>query len=318
MRLVEAGQVHALLDYPSLVDALAALYRRGVDAAETFILSQTDADGVRNDAIILPAWQFGRFFGVKLANVFPGNARRGLPTIMASYILFDGGTGEPLLCLDGTALTLRKTAANSALGARFLAREDAQTMVMVGAGALAPHVIAAHCAVRPSIHAVTVWNRTPERALRVAREVSLPGVGIAATRDLEQAVRAADVVACATAATVPLVKGAWLKPGAHLDLIGGYTHAMRESDDDCVRRARVFVDGRARVPEECGDLSQPIRAGVLRATDIVADLFELARGERRGRVTADEITLFKNGGGGHQDLGCAELLHDRLGAEARA
>jgi len=274
VRLVDADQVHALLDYPSTVDALAELYRQGVDLVESHIVSQPNGTGGRDDLILLPAWQRGRHVGVKLVNVFPSNTELGLPTIMGSYILIDGRTGEHRLCVDGTALTLRKTAANSALGARFLARADARALVMVGAGALAPHVIAAHVAVRPSITQVAVWNRT--------------------------------------AATAPLVKGAWLKAGAHLDLIGAYTHEMRESDDDCVRRARVFVDSPKHALDRCGDISQPIETGLLRAEDIVADLFELARGEKHGRASDSEITLFKNAGGGHQDLGCAQLLERRL------
>jgi ornithine cyclodeaminase len=183
---------------------------------------------------------------------------------------------------------------------------------MVGAGALAPHVIAAHVAVRPSIKRVAVWNRTPARAEAVAREVRLPGVTVAATQDLEGAVRAADVIACATMATEPLVLGRWLRPGAHLDLIGGYTPDMRECDDEAARVSRVYVDG-PRVPDYCGDVCRPIASGAIRAGDVQGDLFQLCRGERPGRRTRDEITFFKNGGGGHQDLGCAQLIWQRLG-----
>jgi ornithine cyclodeaminase len=312
MRVIGAAEVHALLDYPATVEALRELYRRGVDLVDSLVVSQPSSAGGRDDLLLLPAWQRGRWLGVKIVNVFPGNAGSALPTIVGSYILIDGRDGQHLALIDGTALTLRKTAANSALGACYLAREDAATMTMVGAGALAPHVVAAHCAVRPSIGRVWVWNRTPERADRLAATLRLPGVTVAATRDLEAAVRGSDVIACATAATAPLVRGAWLRPGAHLDLIGGYTRTMRESDDACVRVARVFVDGRRRVPEECGDVCQPIASGALDPAAIVADLFELARGEKWGRESASEITFFKNGGGGHQDLGCAELLWRRV------
>ncbi|MGH6719965.1 MAG: ornithine cyclodeaminase, partial [Alphaproteobacteria bacterium] len=188
MRLVPAETVHARLDYPSLIAALAELYRRGVDLVESFIVSQPTPEGGRADLILLPAWQRDRSIGVKLVNVFPDNPRRGLPTIMGSYVLIDGVTGEHKLVIDGAALTLRKTAANSALGAHYLARADARDLVMVGAGALAPHVIEAHVAARPSIRRVTVWNRTPERARRLAARIVLPGVAAEATRDLEAAV----------------------------------------------------------------------------------------------------------------------------------
>jgi len=311
MRLVDAEAVHRLLDYPSTVEALRGLYRQGVDLVESHLASQPMPSGAEAHFLMLPAWQRGRFLGIKLVNVFPDNAGLGIPTIMGSYVLIDGRTGEHLACMDGTVLTLRKTASNSALGASFLAREDAESMLMVGAGALAPHVIAAHVAVRPSIRRVAVWNRTPARARAVAQAVKLPGVVVTATEDLEGAVRTADVIACATMATGPLVLGRWLKPGAHLDLIGGYTPAMRECDDEAARVARVYVDG-PRVPDYCGDVCQPLASGAIRPEDLQGDLFQLCRGERQGRRTRDEITFFKNGGGGHQDLGCAQLIWQRL------
>ena len=315
MRVVSAEDVHAALDYPALVEALRELFRRGVDLVETVHLAQPLPDGRQNDWLLLPAWQFGRHQGVKLVSVYPGNEAKGLASVLGVYLLFDGSTGVPLACIDGAALTLRKTAANSALAATYLARADARAMLMVGSGALAPHLIMAHAAVRPIAH-VLIWNRTPERARELAKHLrSEPrhvGLEIGATDDLEAAVRQADLVSCATMATAPLVHGAWLKPGAHLDLVGGYRLDMREADDEAVRRARVFIDARFTAGRHTGDICQPLAAGLIAEADIT-DTFQLARGERPGRLSDDEITLFKNGGGGHEDLGTAQHLMGKLG-----
>lgn len=312
MRIVSAEETHRLLDYPSLVEALRELFRRGVDRAERFALEQPLPDGGRNDWLLLPAWQFGRHMGVKLVSVYPANQARGIDSVQGVYLLFDGETGLPLAAIDGAALTLRKTAANSALAATWLAREDAATLVMMGAGALGPHLVRAHCAVRP-IRRVRIWNRTAARAEFAAAELRDElGIDVAATADPEAAIRVADIVSCATMATEPLIKGAWLAPGTHLDLVGGFRADMREADDEAVRRARIFVDARFTATL-AGDISQPLAAGLIADADIT-DMFELARGQKPGRRSADEITLFKSGGGGHEDLGTAQHLVSKLPA----
>jgi ornithine cyclodeaminase len=277
-------------------------------------MTQPGEAGSEDTFLLLPAWQRGDAIGVKLVTVFPRNEHTGtgLPSVQGVYVLFDGAHGEPKAIIDGTALTLRKTAGDSATGASFLAREDARTMVMVGAGAMAPHLIMAHTAIRPSIDRVFVWNRNAERARRLAGEVKLDGIDIRATDDLAAAVRQADVISCATMATEPLIAGDWLKPGAHLDLVGGYRPQMRESDDACIRRARVYVDSRWYTLGRVGDIKTPIDNGTMTEADIAGDLFQLARGEVPGRQSADEVTLFKNAGGGHLDLGTAKFLLTQL------
>jgi alanine dehydrogenase len=311
MQLIDAERTHRLLDYPGLVEALRELYRRGVDRLERMGLSQPLPSGGTNDWLLLPAWQFGRHFGAKLVSVFPGNAGKGKESILGIYALFDGETGEPLAVIDGAALTVRKTAANSALAATYLARKDAARLLMVGAGAMAPHLIMAHAAVRP-IREVTIWNRSIERARRLASELKLKGVQIEAASDLEAAARSADVISCATMATSPLIKGAWLKPGAHLDLVGSFRPDMREADDECVRRAtRHYVDARLTTLEESGDIIDPVASGLIDPAALI-ETFDLARGEKPGRIDEEEITFFKSGGGGHEDLGTAQYLLKRL------
>jgi ornithine cyclodeaminase len=315
MRTVSAEEVHRRLDYPRLIDALRAMFRDGC-AAPVRHHHTIERDAAPDATLLLmPAWQSagpaGGHIGVKVATVFPGNADQGLPAVMASYLLMDGATGEPRALIDGTALTARRTAAASALAATWLAREDTQTMVMVGTGALAPHLIQAHATIRP-IRRVAIWGRRPERARAVADDLSLPGVEIAATEDLEGAVRSADLVSCATLAAEPLVRGAWLKPGAHLDLVGAFTPALRESDDEAVARARLFVDTRAGALKEGGDIVDPMSRGVISESDILGDLYDLARGAHPGRRTADEITLFKSVGAALEDLAAAIAIWDTL------
>jgi ornithine cyclodeaminase len=157
-----------------------------------------------------------------------------------------------------------------------------------------------------------IWNRTPKNAERMATVLARPGLTVTVADDLASAVARADIVSCATMATTPVIKGAWLSPGAHLDLVGGYRPDMREADDEAVRRARVFIDAWFTAADHCGDICQPLAAGLLRKEDIT-DTFQLARGERPGRLREDEITLFKSGGGGHEDLGTAQHILARVG-----
>lgn len=311
MRTIGAEEVHRRLDYPRLIDALRTLFRDGCEAPVRHHHTIDQPDAPDGTLLLMPAWQAGGHLGVKVATVFPGNADKQLPAVMASYLLMDGATGEPRALIDGTALTARRTAAASALAATWLARADAESMVMVGTGALAPHLIQAHAAARP-LRRVAIWGRRPERAQAVADALALPGIAIEATADLEGAVRNADLVSCATLATEPLVLGAWLKPGVHLDLVGAFTPAMRECDDEAVTRARLFVDTRAGALKEGGDLVQPLEAGVIAEEDIVGDLFDLSRGLVEGRRSPDEITLFKSVGAALEDLAAAIAIWDTL------
>ena len=310
MRMIDAAQVHALLDFPGLIEALRQAHCEPPALTESHLL-QDRAAGTA--FLALPAWQHGQAMGIKVVTVFPENAESGgpVPAVQAVFLLFDAMDGRPLACIDGTALTYRKTAADSGLGGLFLAREDAATLVMVGAGGLAPYVIAAHRAARPSLDRVLVWNRTPSKAEALAAAVA----GGEAVTDLEAAVRQADIVTCATNATVPLVQGDWLKPGAHLDLIGSYTPEMREADGEAVRRARVYGDTAAKIAQRSGEIVAALASGAITEDAIAGDLYGLAQGRCPGRQSADEITLFKNAGGGHLDLMTARYLLARLPAE---
>ncbi len=311
MKFYSADDVHRLLDYDYLVAGLKRMHREDMDGLDRLTLSQPDHRGDPSHFLLLPAWQRNQAIGVKLVTVFANNDPQVLPAVQAIYVLFDGKNGEPQALIDGTALTLRKTAADSALGSRMLARSDVAVMLMVGAGALAPHLIQAHLAVRPSIEEVLVWNRTPARAQALVENLSLPGHRLGWADDLAAAARRADLISCATMARSPLIQGKWLKAGCHLDLVGGYTPDMREADDAAMAEGRVFVDARRFTVEECGDIMAPLASGVISMDDILADHYDLCRGRHPGRQSNSEITVMKNGGGGHLDLMTARLLRAR-------
>ena len=224
------------------------------------------------------------------------------------YVLQNGATGEPLAIIDGTRLTLWRTAAVSALGARHLARADARRLTMIGAGALAPFLARAHASVRP-IREIVVWNHRPEGARALAARLAQEGFAAKAEENLETAVAGADVISAATLSTAPLIRGAWLKPGQHVDLVGAFNMTMREADDLALQRARVFVDTPAGLSEG-GDVAQAIASGALAKSAVVADLAGLAKGAP-GRGADAELTLFKSVGASIEDLATAMLVWRR-------
>jgi ornithine cyclodeaminase len=310
LRLLDADAVAAALPYPALIEALRQGFRAGGELPVRHHHAVPRPGQEPATLLLMPAWQVGAATGVKLVHIATGNEALGLPTVQGVYLLFDGPTGTPEAVLDGTALTARRTAATSALAADYLARPDAARLLVVGAGAMAPHLARAHAAVRP-IRRIEIWNRTPARAAAVAAGLAGEGLEAVAAADLEAAVGAADIVSCCTMSREPLVLGAWLRPGTHLDLIGAFTAAMRETDDAAMRRSAVFVDTFDGALAEGGDLIQAIAAGSLDRAAIRADLFQLCRGLRPGRASAAEITVFKSVGCALEDLVAARLVVER-------
>ena len=337
MKFLDDAATAAELPFPDLIEALRAGFRRGAEVPLRHHHTIPRGTGGAPDAtlLLMPAWsgppdaarpgggdggsddgavQAGPDgpIGVKVVTVVPGNSARGLPAIAGLYLLLDGTTGRPLAVMDAAALTARRTAAASALAADYLAAPGARQMLMVGAGALAPNLIAAHAAVRP-IARVSIWNHRPERAAELAARLTAEGLDAAATEDLEGAARAADLVCCATLSRSPLIHGDWLRPGAHLALVGAFTPQMREADDSALRRARVFVDTRTGATKEAGEIVQGLADGVIAEADIQGDLFDLVRGVASGRGGAEEITLFKSVGTALEDLAAATLVAERRG-----
>jgi ornithine cyclodeaminase len=244
------------------------------------------------------AWISGLGSLVKVANVFPGN--KGLPTVNGVVALFDDATGVPKALVDFHLVTKWKTAGDSLLAASKLARRDSRRFLLVGAGTVARSMVEAYGSLFPQAE-FTVWNRSLAGAERMAAEV--PGLAVA--EDLEAAVRAADVICTATMSTAPLIKGDWLQPGQHLDLIGAYNPRMREVDDRAMAKARVFVDARATTLHHIGELIEPLASGAITEADVVADFYEMGAYARRSE---EEITIAKNGGGAHLDLMTADYI----------
>ncbi len=295
MMILSAEQIHAV-ETAILVDVLREMHAGAVPLSTKSLLTHES-----DSFLALPAWLPGRAIGVKLASVMPGNEQSGsgVPNIQAVYHLFDGRNGTPVAQLDGTALTYVKTAADSALATSILAREKSRRLVMIGAGALSRYLVTAHRAVRPSIDHVGIWNRSADKARALADGLQMDVIDDAG---LESAVREADIVCCATASTDPLIRGTWLTPGTHVDLVGSFKPEMREADDEAVVRSELFVDSREMTVQATGDLAIPISNGAIVEADVLADLYQLCRGEHPGRSSGSAITLFKNGGGGHLDL----------------
>jgi len=310
MKVYDAEAVHAALPWPLLIAALAKAHLGPMPASEVVV--QTDPAGTGSQFITLPGWLPGGAVAVKMVGVFPGNERLAppQPNVQGLVAMFDGATGAPLMVADGAAMTARKTAGDSALGASILARHDARTLLIVGAGALAPHFARAHLAARPSIDQILIWNRTHGKAESVVRYLGADGITAKAVSDLDAAVGVADIISCVTMSNTVLVKGALLRPGAHLDLVGAYMTSLRETDDVALKRGRIYVDTR-RGMEHTGDLGQALASGLITQDDVLADHFDLAREPALGRQSEDDITIFKNVGGAHLDVFTAITLGAR-------
>lgn len=314
MLTIDADTLERLVSPRALIEALRAMFATGVEAPLRHHHSLPARDGERPGTLLLmPAWQGDGqgYIGIKIATVFPDNpGQRDLSAVTALYYLAEGGSGRALALVDGTLLTRMRTAAASALGADYLARPDAETLLMVGTGALAPHFIRHHAAVRP-YRRVLVWGRDATKAAATAAAVAadMPDTEVRTVASLEEGMDAADVISCATSATTPIVPGARLRAGQHLDMAGGFTPHMRETDDEAIRRARVFIDTDGAT-KECGDIIDPLASGALTREAIQGDLFRLCRGQCAGRGTPEEITLFKSVGTALEDLAGAALAYE--------
>lgn len=301
---IRAGEAESFMDWAELADALESGHRRPRAILEDTLLR-------RGSRALLSraAWVEGLGAGVKTVSVFPDNAGRTspLPTIHGVFVLLDDDSGRPRALMDAALLNRWKTAADSALGARILARTDSENLLVVGAGKTARALAEAHRAVLPSLRRIQVWNRTPARAERLAAELSAaPGAAAEAATDLPAAVAEADIVSVATFAESPILRGEWVRPGTHADLVGSFSPHMREADDALLRKGRIFADLR-KTALETGELGLPLAAGAISESDLLGDLYDLCAGAA-GRGGAEEITVYKNGGGAHLDLMTADVV----------
>lgn len=308
MLVLNAEEIRALAPMPRLIERLEKALRSECVVPMRQVSKMPGGSGERL-FVSMPAFDMDGGAAIKLATYFPDNQAKGLPTIQAAIVVFSE-TGAPVALLDGTTVTQLRTGAASSLASKYLSRADSAHLVIVGTGALAPAMAAAHCAVRP-ITRVSVWGRRPERATATAaaiRPLVSQATEVIVPDSIEDAVATADIVSCATSSPTPVLAGKWLKPGTFVDLVGSFSPSRREADDDVVRRSRIFVDTFEGALAEAGDLIDPLARGVIDRKRIEGELADLVCGRVTGRISADEIILFKSVGTAIEDLAASQLV----------
>ncbi len=255
----------------------------------------------------------GLGYGVKAVTVMDANPARGLPTVQGAMMLYDPDGGTIRAIIDSRLITEFKTAGDSVLGASLLARPDSRHLLVIGAGTLAGGLVRAYSAYFPEIEKISIWARRPEQAQQLVAELDDVRAELVACADLQAAVAEADIISTATMAREPVLPGAWVRPGTHVDLIGAYKADMREADDTLIERGMLFVDSRDTTIHHIGELMMPIAAGVITEQDVRGDLYDLVSGAVAGRHDPEDITVFKNGGGAHLDLMTAAYITKAVG-----
>lgn len=260
--------------------------------------------------LLMPAWNTGKSAGVKIVTVNPENDQFQLPSIQGAYLYLDANTGVMKAIMEAKSLTVKRTAATSALASSFLSRKDSNSLLMIGTGALATNLIEAHAAMRPIEH-VYVWGRNYEKAVAICEALKEKAYQLTPIETITEKISEVDIISCATLSKTPLVLGAYLKPGQHIDLVGAYKPDMRESDDIAITKASVFLDTYQSGLHESGDIAIPMNEGILLRDAIKADLFELCSATKKGRTSTSEITLFKSVGHAIEDLAAADYYYKK-------
>jgi ornithine cyclodeaminase len=305
MKFFDQTAVSQALPYPKLIEALAAGLQEPIESPPR---SHFEPNHDASTVLIMPAWRVRKFMGVKLVSIWPGNNASGQSAVSAVYVLISCLDGNPVAILDGTELTLRRTAAAAALAARILARKNSRTLAILGTGALSAPLAQAHVSVM-NLGRVLVWGRQEHKARAVVDILSARGVAAEACTDLEATLAQADVVAAATTATEPFIRSDWVRPGTHLGLVGAFTPAMAEAEPALLARSHVFADSREAVLEKGGELLQALQQGLIAASHICADLAGIAAQPARAwRADGRDITVFKSVGFASLDLIAAELV----------
>ena len=261
--------------------------------------------------LLMPAWNPSKNAGVKVVTVSPENGQFELPSIQGTYIYLDAVKGSIKALLEAKSLTVKRTAAASALASSYLSCKNSSSLLMIGTGALSINLIKAHAAVRP-IKNVFIWGRNFEKATAIAAELQQENFAVHPIKTIEEKISDVDIISCATLSKTPLVLGKYLKNGQHIDLVGAYKKDMREADDETISKAAVYVDTFQGGIKESGDIVIPLQNGTLKEEDIKADLFELASGEKQGRNNTNEITIFKSVGHALEDLTAATYYYNKF------
>jgi ornithine cyclodeaminase/alanine dehydrogenase-like protein (mu-crystallin family) len=307
MLIIPENRIAEFLAYPDLIEALRKMFLSEYTLPLRHHHFYTNSDGDHNTLILMPVWNKD-YIGMKQVTVAPGNVRQNIPSVFAQYILSDAKTGKPLATMNAAELTARRTACTSALASSFLSRKDADNLLVVGGGAVARHLVEAHMAVR-EFRKINIWMRDPDKLAAYVDLLKNKGIDACAVENLEDAARNADVISCATLSKTPVIKGEWIKPGAHLDMIGSHKPDTRETDDDAIIKSQIFVDSRMGALHETGELALPIADGIISEKDVKADIVELVKGIHVGRESEEQITLFKSAGLAVEDFAGALLVY---------
>lgn len=307
MKVYDRENVASSLQYGILIEALRKAFSSKITAPERVQHTIKNKNGSDATLLLMPAWKIGEHIGIKIVSVFPENTTNNMNAVHANYFLVNANDGKPVAVMDGTELTLRRTACASALAADYLVNKNVDTLLMIGTGNLAPHMIKAHCVVR-NYSRILIWGRNEEKAERLALSLNIKDKEILAKNDLKEALNVADVISCATLTQKPLIMGDWIKPGQHLDLVGAFTPDMAEADSKAVAMSKVVVDTYEGALSESGELINALKEGRIKKEHILSDLRELVLEEKNIRKDSNDITLFKSVGTALEDLAAAELV----------
>ena len=307
MKVYDRENVASSLQYGILIEALRKAFSSKITAPERVQHTIKNKNGSDATLLLMPAWKIGEHIGIKIVSVFPENTTNNMNAVHANYFLVNANDGKPVAVMDGTELTLRRTACASALAADYLVNKNVDTLLMIGTGNLAPHMIKAHCVVR-NYSRILIWGRNEEKAERLALSLNIKDKEILAKNDLKEALNVADVISCATLTQKPLIMGDWIKPGQHLDLVGAFTPDMAEADSKAIAMSKVVVDTYEGALSESGELINALKEGRIKKKHILSDLRELVLEEKDIRTDSNDITLFKSVGTALEDLAAAELV----------
>ena len=307
MKVYDRENVASSLQYGILIEALRKAFSSKITAPERVQHTIKNKNGSDATLLLMPAWKIGEHIGIKIVSVFPENTTNNMNAVHANYFLVNANDGKPVAVMDGTELTLRRTACASALAADYLVNKNVDTLLMIGTGNLAPHMIKAHCVVR-NYSRILIWGRNEEKAERLALSLNIKDKEILVKNDMKEALNVADVISCATLTQKPLIMGDWIKPGQHLDLVGAFTPDMAEADSKAIAKSKVVVDTYEGALSESGELINALKEGRIKKEHILSDLRELVLEEKKIRKDSNDITLFKSVGTALEDLAAAELV----------
>lgn len=313
MKFLSKDEIASLLSYPELINALKIGFREGGTVPLRHAHTVTTKEGTDNSLLLMPCWQQGGMMGIKLVMVCPDNGQKNLESVQSSYILSDATTGITKAILDGDELTVRRTASASALASSYLSNPKSKSMLMMGTGKLAPHLIQAHASVR-TLKNIYIWGRHHKKAIALADALNNKlSATVTAIENAEKYANMCDIISCATLSSEPILKGKWLNKDIkqHIDLVGGYTYNMREADNDIITSASLYVDTFDGALSEAGDLLQPIEQEVISKDDIKGDLYDMVKQDFK-IIDDTKTTLFKSVGTALEDLIAAKLAYSKI------